>query len=108
MNQLDFLVLTLTLLSIVTFGVWKTRGQGNIESYLLGDHRMKWSTIGLSVMATQASAITFISTPGQAYESGMGFIQNYFGLPLALIIVSVFFIPIYLPIRMRKNLKLDC
>ena len=62
MNQLDFLVLTLTLLSIVTFGVWKTRGQGNLESYLLGDHRMKWSTIGLSVMATQASAITFIST----------------------------------------------
>ena len=76
MNQLDFLVLTLTLLSIVTFGVWKTRGQRNLESYLLGDHRMKWSTIGLSVMATQASAITFISTPGQAYESGMGFVQN--------------------------------
>ena len=99
MNQLDFLVLTLTLLSIVTFGVWKTRGQGNIESYLLGDHRMKWSTIGLSVMATQASAITFISTPGQAYESGMGFIQNYFGLPLALIIVSVFFIPIYFKLK---------
>ena len=99
MNQLDFFVLTLTLLSIVTFGVWKTRGQGNIESYLLGDHRMKWSTIGLSVMATQASAITFISTPGQAYESGMGFVQNYFGLPLALIIVSVFFIPIYFKLK---------
>ena len=99
MNQLDFLVLTLTLLSIVTFGVWKTRGQGNLESYLLGDHRMKWSTIGLSVMATQASAITFISTPGQAYESGMGFVQNYFGLPLALIIVSVFFIPIYFKLK---------
>ena len=99
MNQLDFLVLTLTLLSIVTFGVWKTRGQGNLESYLLGDHRMKWSTIGLSVMATQASAITFISTPGQAYESGMGFVQNYFGLPLALVIVSVFFIPIYFKLK---------
>ena len=99
MNQIDFLVLTLTLFSIVTFGVWKTRGQGNIESYLLGDHKMKWSTIGLSVMATQASAITFISTPGQAYESGMGFVQNYFGLPLALIIVSFFFIPIYFKLK---------
>ena len=83
----------------MTFGVWKTRGQGNLESYLLGDHRMKWSTIGLSVMATQASAITFISTPGQAYESGMGFVQNYFGLPLALVIVSVFFIPIYFKLK---------
>ncbi len=99
MNQLDFLVLTLTLLAIVTFGVWKTRGQRNLESYLLGNHRMKWSTIGLSVMATQASAITFISTPGQAYESGMGFVQNYFGLPLALVIVSVFFIPIYFKLK---------
>ena len=99
MNQIDFLVLTLTLLSIVTFGVWKTRGQQNIESYLLGDHKMKWGTIGLSVMATQASAITFISTPGQAYASGMGFVQNYFGLPLALIIVSVFFIPIYYKLK---------
>ena len=99
MNQIDFIVLTLTLLSIVTFGVWKTRGQQNIESYLLGDHKMKWGTIGLSVMATQASAITFISTPGQAYASGMGFVQNYFGLPLALIIVSVFFIPIYYKLK---------
>ncbi|OUT97190.1 MAG: sodium:solute symporter [Flammeovirgaceae bacterium TMED32] len=99
MNQIDFLVLTLTLLSIVTFGVWKTRGQQNIASYLLGDHKMKWGTIGLSVMATQASAITFISTPGQAYASGMGFVQNYFGLPLALIIVSVFFIPIYYKLK---------
>ena len=95
MNQIDFLVLILTLFSIVTFGVWKTRGQQNMESYLLGDNKMKWGTIGLSVMATQASAITFISTPGQAYSSGMGFVQNYFGLPLALIIVSIFFIPIY-------------
>ena len=99
MNQIDFLVLTLTLLSIVAYGVWKTRGQQNIESYLLGDHKMKWGTIGLSVMATQASAITFISTPGQAYASGMGFVQNYFGLPLALIIVSVFFLPIYYKLK---------
>lgn len=95
MNSIDFVVLIGTLLSIVGYGVWKTRGQKNIEGYLLGGHSLKWGTIGLSVMATQASAITFISTPGQAYESGMGFVQNYFGLPIALIVVSAVFIPIY-------------
>ena len=95
MNTLDLVVLFGTLLFIVVYGVYKTRGQKDIEGYLLGSHSMKWGTIGLSVMATQASAITFISTPGQAYESGMGFVQNYFGLPLALIVVSVVFIPIF-------------
>lgn len=95
MNTLDIVVLAFTLLTIVGYGVWKTRGQKNIQSYLLGNNSLQWSTIGLSVMATQASAITFISTPGQAYESGMGFIQNYFGMPIALLIVIVFFIPIY-------------
>ncbi|MEQ9404218.1 MAG: sodium:solute symporter [Cyclobacteriaceae bacterium] len=95
MNNIDLFVLFGTLLFIVFYGVWKTRGQKNIEGYLLGGNSMKWGTIGLSVMATQASAITFISTPGQAYESGMGFVQNYFGLPIALIVVSAVFIPIY-------------
>lgn len=95
MNSLDLVILFSTLLFIVAFGVWKTRGQKNIEGYYLGDKTMKWGTIGLSVMATQASAITFISTPGQGYESGMGFVQNYFGLPIALIIVSAVFIPIF-------------
>jgi Na+/proline symporter len=95
MNYLDFLVLFATLIGIVSYGVWKTRGQSNIQGYLLGNNTLKWSTIGLSVMATQASAITFISTPGQAYESGMGFVQNYFGMPIALFIVIVVFIPIY-------------
>lgn len=95
MNTLDLVVLFGTLIFIVVYGVYKTRGQKDIEGYLLGSHSMKWGTIGLSVMATQASAITFISTPGQAYESGMGFVQNYFGLPLALIVVSVVFIPIF-------------
>ncbi len=95
MNTLDLVVLFGTLIFIVAYGVYKTRGQKDIEGYLLGSHSMKWGTIGLSVMATQASAITFISTPGQAYESGMGFVQNYFGLPLALIVVSVVFIPIF-------------
>lgn len=95
MNTLDLVVLFGTLIFIVSYGVYKTRGQKDIEGYLLGSHSMKWGTIGLSVMATQASAITFISTPGQAYESGMGFVQNYFGLPIALIVVSVVFIPIF-------------
>lgn len=95
MNTLDLIVLFGTLIFIVAYGVYKTRGQKDIEGYLLGGHSMKWGTIGLSVMATQASAITFISTPGQGYESGMGFVQNYFGLPLALIVVSAVFIPIF-------------
>ncbi len=95
MNTLDLVVLFGTLIFIVAYGVYKTRGQKDIEGYLLGSHSMKWGTIGLSVMATQASAITFISTPGQAYESGMGFVQNYFGLPLAMIVVCVVFIPIF-------------
>lgn len=95
MHSLDFFVLFGTLGFIVGYGVWKTRGNKNIEGYLLGDKSMKWGTIGLSVMATQASAITFISTPGQGYESGMAFVQNYFGLPIALITVAFVFIPLY-------------
>ncbi|HAA16704.1 MAG TPA: sodium:solute symporter [Cytophagales bacterium] len=99
MSTLDFVVLFGTLFAIVIYGVYKTRGDRNIEGYLRGGNSMKWWTIGLSVMATQASAITFLSTPGQAYESGMAFVQNYFGLPLALIIVSAFFIPLYYRLR---------
>ncbi|MFT6881225.1 MAG: Na+/proline symporter [Marinoscillum sp.] len=95
MNTLDLFVLFGTLISIVAYGIWKTRGKQDIEGYIRGGETLKWGTIGLSVMATQASAITFISTPGQAYESGMGFIQNYLGMPIALIVVSVFFIPIF-------------
>ncbi|MBC6410921.1 MAG: sodium:solute symporter [Ekhidna sp.] len=99
MNTLDLLVLFGTLIFIVAYGVYKTRGEKNIEGYLLGSHSMKWGTIGLSVMATQASAITFVSTPGQAYESGMGFVQNYFGLPIAMIVVSAVFIPIFYQLK---------
>ncbi len=99
MNNIDLIVLFGTLFFIVSYGVWKTRGQKDIENYLRGGNSMRWGTIGLSVMATQASAITFISTPGQAYESGMGFIQNYFGLPIALIVVSAVFIPIYYKLK---------
>lgn len=95
MDIIDWVVLFGTLLFIVVYGVYKTRGSQNIESYLLGDKSMKWWTIGLSVMATQASAITFLSTPGQAYEDGMGFIQFYLSLPLAMIVLSVTVIPLY-------------
>ena len=102
MNQLgwiDWLVMLGTLFTIVAYGVWKTRGSKNIEGYLLGGKESNWWTIGLSVMATQASAITFLSTPGQAYMEGMGFVQFYFGLPLAMIIISTVFIPLYYKLK---------
>lgn len=95
MSGFDWLILAITLLTIVIYGAWKTRKNNNLESYLKGNNSENWATIGLSIMATQASAITFLSTPGQAYESGMGFIQFYFGLPLAMVIISIFFLPIY-------------
>jgi SSS family transporter len=95
MEVLDWVVLLGTLLFIALYGAWKTRKSNSIDEYLKGGNQLKWATIGLSVMATQASAITFLSAPGQAYESGLSFIQNYFGLPIALIIVSAFFIPLY-------------
>ncbi|MCV9386459.1 sodium:solute symporter [Reichenbachiella ulvae] len=99
MSVLDLVVLFGTLSLIVGFGVYKTLGTNSMQDYLLAGKSMKWGTIGLSVMATQASAITFISTPGQAYESGMAFVQNYFGLPIALVIVAFVFIPIYYKLK---------
>jgi SSS family solute:Na+ symporter len=95
MTSLDYLVLILTIVGISAYGIWKTRGRKNLDTYLKGKKSTGWGTIGISVMATQASAITFLSTPGQAYESGIGFIQNYFGMPIALIIVAAVFVPIY-------------
>ncbi len=95
MSWVDYAVLIGTLLAIALYGYWRTRRDPNLSHYLKGDETIRWGTIGLSVMATQASAITFLSTPGQAYESGMGFVQNYFGLPFALIVVCAVFIPIY-------------
>lgn len=99
MSNLDWIVLFGTLLTIVGYGVYKTYGPKSMENYLRGDSDMNWWTIGLSIMATQASAITFLSTPGQAYEDGMRFIQFYFGLPVAMIILSVTFIPIYYKLK---------
>ena len=95
MGILDWIILSGTLLFIVVYGVWKTRGSKDVNDYVLGGNQSKWWTIGLSVMATQASAITFLSTPGQAFHDGMGFVQFYFGLPLAMIIICLVFVPIY-------------
>ncbi len=95
MSWPDWLVLCGTLLCIVVYGIWKSRGQKNIEGYLLGDQSLPWYHVMFSVMATQASAITFLSAPGQAYTDGMRFVQYYFGLPLAMIVISVVFLPIF-------------
>ena len=95
MGTLDWIILGGTLLFIVGFGVWRTRGSQDVDDYVRGGKRAKWLTVGLSVMATQASAITFLSTPGQAFHDGMGFVQFYFGLPLAMIIICMVFVPIY-------------
>jgi solute:Na+ symporter, SSS family len=94
-NRLDYLVLIATILAIPLYGLWRTRGSASLGQYLKGDASIRWATIGLSVLATQAGPITFLSMPGQAFESGIGFIQNYFGQPLALIVVCAVFVPIY-------------
>jgi len=96
MSGIDWLVLILATTFIVGYGIWKTRRQRHPEGYMLGSHQSHWWTICLSVMATQASAITFLSTPGQAYADGMRFVQFYFGLPIAMLIISILFIPRYM------------
>jgi len=95
MNIIDWIVMLGTLLGIAAYGIYRTRHVSSVKSYLLGDRELPWWTIGLSIMATQASAITFLSTPGQAYEDGMRFIQFYYGIPIAMVILSVFVIPLY-------------
>lgn len=95
MNILDYAVLLGTMLGIAAFGIWRTRGRRDLQTYLKGAGNTKWFVIGLSVMATQASAVTFLSTPGQGYQDGLGFLQNYFGAPFALIVISIFFLPIF-------------
>ena len=95
MHGIDWIVLITTLLVIVSYGIYKSRNQRNLESYLLDSNSAKWYTVGLSVMATQASAITFLSTPGQAFADGMKFVQFYFGLPIAMVIICIYFIPRY-------------
>ncbi len=94
MSPLDWAVLVGTVVFISAYGAWKTRGPTSARAYLKGEG-LRWPTIGLSIMATQASAITFLSVPGQAYEDGLRFVQFYFGLPLAMVIISAVFVPIY-------------
>jgi Na+/proline symporter len=95
MSWIDWLVLGITLTFIIIYGVWKSRGSKNIEGYLLADRQLPWYHVGLSVMATQASAITFLSAPGQGYSDGLRFVQFYFGLPLAMVVLCITFIPIF-------------
>lgn len=95
MNYLDWIILSTTLLFIVIYGTLKSKGSKNVEEYILADQNTNWWTVGLSVMATQASAITFLSTPGQAFHDGLGFVQFYFGLPIAMIFICIAFIPVY-------------
>ena len=95
MELIDWAVMSLTLTFIIVYGIWKNNSHKNIQDYIRGGNQASWFTVGLSVMATQASAITFLSTPGQAFNDGMGFVQFYFGLPFAMIIICLFFLPVY-------------
>jgi Na+/proline symporter len=95
MSLTDWIVLAVTLIAIVTYGIYKSRGSKNLDQYLMGGRSLPWYNIGLSVMATQASAITFLAAPGLAYSDGMRFVQFYFGLPLAMIVLCITFVPIF-------------
>lgn len=95
MSYIDWCVLLITLISVIVYGVIKSKGTKNLNSFLLADKQLPWYHVGLSVMATQASAITFLSAPGQGYSDGLRFVQFYFGLPLAMIVLCVTFIPIF-------------
>ncbi|MBH45982.1 MAG: sodium:solute symporter [Flavobacteriaceae bacterium] len=95
MELIDWTILSFTLIFIIVYGIWKNNSHKNINDYIRGGNQASWFTVGLSVMATQASAITFLSTPGQAFNDGMGFVQFYFGLPFAMVIICLFFLPVY-------------
>src|SRR6188508_1752440 len=95
MSQLDWIILAATLIGIIAYGLYKSRTSHNLDGYFLSNRSMPWGLILLSIMGTQASAITFLSAPGQAYTDGMRFVQYYFGLPLAMIVICIFFVPIF-------------
>src|SRR4029077_18400379 len=94
-NALDYVVLVVSIVGIACYGVWRTRHKHTLDSFLKGQGKTRWFSIGLSVMATQASALSFLSTPGQGFESGLRFVQMYFGMPVALVIIVIVFLPIY-------------
>ncbi|NOT52728.1 MAG: sodium:solute symporter [Chitinophagaceae bacterium] len=95
MNQLDWIVLIVTLSGIIAYGIYKSRTSHNLDGYFLSNRSLPWGLVLLSIMGTQASAITFLSAPGQAYTEGMGFVQYYFGLPIAMVVICIFFVPVY-------------
>ena len=95
MSQTDWIVLITTLLAIIGYGLYKSRTSHNLDGYFLSNRSMPWGLVLLSIMGTQASAITFLSAPGQAYTDGMRFVQYYFGLPLAMVVICIFFVPIF-------------
>lgn len=95
MSQLDWIVLAISLIGVIIYGVYRSRTSRNLDGYFLSNRSMNWGLILLSIMGTQASAITFISAPGQAYTDGMRFVQYYFGLPIAMIVICIFFVPIF-------------
>src|SRR6266496_5806640 len=95
MSSLDWIVLVVTLAGIVAYGLYKSRTTHNLDGYFLSNRSMPWGLVLLSIMGTQASAITFISAPGQAYTDGMRFVQYYFGIPLAMVVICIFFVPIF-------------
>ncbi len=95
MSTLDWIILITTLTSIIIYGIYKSQTTKNLDGYFLSNRSMPWYLVLLSIMGTQASAITFISAPGQAYTDGMRFVQYYFGLPLAMIVICIFFVPVF-------------
>src|SRR3989337_874417 len=95
MSRIDWIVLVCTLLGIIAYGLYKSRTSKNLEGYFLSNRSMPWYLVLLSIMGTQASAITFLSAPGQAFTDGMRFVQYYFGLPLAMVVICISFVPIF-------------
>src|SRR5215213_10990212 len=95
MSQLDWIILAATLIGIIAYGLYRSRTTHNLDGYILANRSLPWGLVLLSIMGTQASAITFLSAPGQAYTDGMRFVQYYFGLPIAMVIIAIFFVPIF-------------
>ncbi|HML58239.1 MAG TPA: hypothetical protein PKA85_07705 [Ferruginibacter sp.] len=95
MHIIDWIVLIGVLISIIVYGIYKSRATRNLEGYFLSNRNLPWFLVLMSIMGTQASAITFLTGPGQSYSDGMRFVQYYFGLPLAMIVISFFFVPVY-------------
>src|SRR6476659_9477724 len=99
MSTLDWIVLVVTLAGIVAYGLYKSRTTKNLEGYFLSNRSLPWYLVLLSIMGTQASAITYLTGPGQAYSDGMRFVQYYFGLPLAMLVIAKYFVPVYAKLK---------